>query len=223
MEAAKCQINGSDFIGAFATSTDNYTFVAWNMKERIADLFRSTLKTKCVSMSVSGTDLVGLFCKANSRALALSNMVTDVELERIRSLGLDMEVETIDSNINAIGNNILVNDKLAIVNPDYSDDEAKRIGELFDVEVVRMRIGGFKTVGANSILTNRGLAVNNHCTEEEKADLDGVAGFDSVMTTANTGALSIGLAAVSNSNGVVVGDGTTGYEFNRIIEALDAG
>ena len=221
MGAAKCQVNGSDFIGAFATSTDKYTFVADSVSERAKSLIQNTLKSACVGVSIGGTDLVGLFLRANSNGVVLSNMVTEAELERMRSMDLGIRIEVMGSSLNAVGNNILVNDRIAIVNPEYGDDSVAQMRDVFGVEVIKDEVGGYKTVGANSILTNLGLAINNRCTDREKEELDIKTGFGSIRTTANTGALSIGLGTVSNSHGVVVGDGTTGYELTRIMDALN--
>ena len=41
------------------------------------------------------------------------------------------------------------------------------------------------------------------------------------MTTANTGSLSIGLAVIANSKGVVIGNSTTGFEIVRIVNGLN--
>ncbi|HUC38723.1 MAG TPA: translation initiation factor IF-6 [Candidatus Acidoferrum sp.] len=221
MDAAKCQIDGSDYIGAFATTTEKYTFVPHALPEKVKALIEKILKTKCISISVAGTDLIGLFCRANSNGLIISNIASDEDIKRIKDLDLGMNIAVIKSSINAIGNTVLANDRIAIIDPEYSIEQTAQIGDALGVEVVRLEIGGFKTVGATNILTNKGLAINNHGTEREKAELDKITGFDSVRTTANTGSLSIGLASVANSAGVVTGDETTGFELNRIIQALD--
>ena len=131
-----------------------------------------------------------------------------------------MNVGSIESNLNAIGNNILANDKIAIVNPEYGPEDIKAIRDILDVEVVRYSGGSFKTVGANDILTNKGLVINNHASDEEKERLDRETGFDSVRSTANMGSLGVGIAVVANSNGALIGDTTTGYEFSRIVDGL---
>jgi translation initiation factor 6 (eIF-6) len=41
------------------------------------------------------------------------------------------------------------------------------------------------------------------------------------MSTANTGSPAIGLSAVANSKGIIVGESTTGYELNRMLESLE--
>jgi translation initiation factor 6 len=70
-------------------------------------------------------------------------------------------------------------------------------------------------------MTNKGFVVSNRITDADKERLDGLSGFESTRTTANTGSLYVGLAAVANSKGVVVGESTTGYELQRIVDGLE--
>jgi len=164
---------------------------------------------------------VGLFVKANSNGMLLSNLMLDHEIEAIEKKGLGISVKVMESELNALGSNILANDKMAIINPDYSKKDEQDISDTLGVETIRAKIDGFKTVGANNILTNTGLALNNKATAQEKNDWDRITGFDSILTTANTGAMAIGLSVIANSKGVIVGDTTTGFEMARIIDALE--
>ena len=132
-----------------------------------------------------------------------------------------MHIEIIKSNLNAIGNNVLVNDKVAIVNPEYSNEAVKQMEDVLDVEVIREQIGMFKTVGANNVITNKGMLINNETSDEQKERIDKLTGFESVRTTANVGFLGIGLSIAANSYGVVIGEDTTGFELGRIMEALE--
>ncbi len=213
-------MNGSDYIGAFATTTDKYTFVPFGLPDKTRLLIEKTLKTACISIPISSTDLIGLFSRANSNGIAISDIASEDDVRRIRDLNLGINVEIIKSNINALGNAILANDRIAIIDPEYTEIESKQIQDVLGVEVIRAEIGGFKTVGATNILTNVGCAMNNHGTDKEKSELDKMTGFDCTRTTANKGSLSIGLASIANTNGLLVGDETTGFEMNRIIEAL---
>lgn len=221
MEAAKCRIMGSDYVGVFATATDKYLFACPAINQHNRQMVSEKLGAKCIELRLSGSDLVGLFSKANSNGIILSNLTLDQEVEALKMHNLGISIGVIESDLNALGSNVLANDKIAIINPDYSHKDAKDIQDILDVEVVRAHIDGFKTVGANNILTNRGIVINNKATDEEKAEWDKMTGFGSVRSTANTGTLSVGLSVIANSNGVIAGDGTTGYELARIIDALE--
>jgi translation initiation factor 6 len=221
MEAAKYKILGSDYVGVFGTATDKFLFAGAGLTKNNRDLLAKTLGVDCVELTISGSDLTGLFSRANSKGIVLSNLALDFELEYLKKQKLGINICVMESDLNALGSNVLANDKIAIINPDYSSLEAKQIGDALDVEVIRSAIDGFKTVGANNILTNKGLVINNKATDEEKIQWDSYTHFDSLRTTANVGSLSIGIAAIANSNGIVVGDSTTGYEMARMVDALE--
>lgn len=221
MEAAKYRIHGSDYIGVFATATDKLLFIGEMVESKEKKFLANILDVESVGLTISGSELVGLFSRANSKGVIFSNLILDEELAKIKSRDLDMNIGVLESGMNAIGCNILANDKVAIINSDYSNRTAKSIGDILDVEVVKAKTDGFKTVGANNILTNNGFVINNRSTDSEKERLDAITGFDSVRTTANAGSLTIGLSVIVNSRAVVVGDDTTGYELARILEALE--
>lgn len=221
MPVIKYQIRGSDYVGIFASSSDKHVFLGGSLTHGSKKLLAETLGAEPVDVSVASSDLIGLFTRANSNGILISNLVTDYEIDALKAKGLEINIGILESDINAIGNNILANDRLAIINPEYDQRAERQIADIFGVEVIRASVGGFKTIGANNILTNKGLAINNRSTETEKQMADKVTGFDSIRTTANTGGLSIGLSSIANSRGAVVGDSTTGYELNRIMSALD--
>ncbi len=221
MEAAKCAINGSDYIGVFATASDKYVFLGHSVRDRAKHILEATLKVTPITLSVSSTDMIGLFMKANSNGIIVSNLMEDHELAALKHHNTGLNIAVLQSSLNAIGNNILANDKIALVNPDYDANARQQIRDTLGVEVIACSAGGFKTTGANNILTNSGFAINNRADDPEKDAADKATGFESVRTTANTGSLNIGLSVVGNSNGVVAGGSTTGFELNRIIEALN--
>ena len=67
MGAAKCSIDGSDYIGVFATASEKHVFVGSQASGRSKQILVDTLGVKPVALSVFGTNLVGLFAKANSK------------------------------------------------------------------------------------------------------------------------------------------------------------
>lgn len=221
MEAAKYNIMGSDYVGVFATATDDFLFAGRGLSVNSKEMISKVLGVRCIEASVSGSDLVGIFSRANSNGIILSNIMLDDEVENLKKMDTDINIGVIDSDLNAIGSNILTNDKIAIINVDYSDKDAKYIEDILGVEVIRAKTDGLKTVGANNILTNNGLAINNKGTAQEEKEWNDFTGFESIRTTANTGGVAIGLSVIANSKGVIVGGTTTGFEMARIIEALE--
>jgi translation initiation factor 6 len=223
MVAVKNVVKGSSYIGAFATATDKYAFCGYDLTAHDKKQLGETLNAEPIDVSIGNSDLIGIFMRGNSKGLLLSNLATDSEMDYIKKACGKLNIAILESPLNAIGNNVMANDSIALVNPDYDKNAVQTIGKTLGVKVVKTEIGKFKTVGANNILTNKGIVVNNYCTDKEKELIDEETGFDSVRSTANTGALGIGLSVVANSYGIMAGGETTGFELARILEGLNIG
>jgi translation initiation factor 6 len=221
MAVTKCRVAGSDYVGVFATATDRHVFMGNDVPISVKTLVAHTLDVEAVEMSIFASDLIGIFSRANSNGIIVSNLIDDRELDALKKKKLGINIAVLESGMNAIGNNIIANDKIALINEDYSNEAAKVVQDTLGVEVVRMVIGGFKTLGANNIMTNKGFVINNRSTDEEKEQVDKLIRMKSVSTTANTGSVNIGLSVITNSKGIVVGDATTGFELARIMEGLE--
>jgi len=221
MTITRCRINGSTFVGAFVSSTEEYSFVSSSMDSESIKLIENTLHTKTIALDLYDISLLGILIKANKNGILLSNLFDENDVNKIKELNLGINVEILKSNLNALGNDILANDKFAIVNPEYSSEAVKQIRDVLGVEVLSMQIGEFKTVGANNILTNKGLLINNNATDEQMAKINKFVGLNSTRTTANVGSLAIGLSVVANSKGALIGEDTTGFELARITQSLN--
>lgn len=220
MGVSKFNIKGTSYVGAFAMATDKHVFIGNGASPHVIGAISKALDVKPIIISIFDTDMIGILARANSNGILVSRVIGERELSELRRQKPDCRIGVLESGLNAIGNNILANDKIAIINPDYDKQAEKEIADTLSVEVVKDQVGGFKTVGAANILTNKGLVINNNATDEQKEKIDRLAGFDSIRSTANTGSLSIGLGVVANSSGIAAGEETTGYELARIMEAL---
>ena len=221
MEIKKHNIKGNDSVGAFASLTDKLLFLSPIIDSEMGRRLSEELKVDTVPLAICESDMLGIWCRANSNGILISEMASDEERAAIRNAGLDIRAEVLHSRLNALGNNVLANDRIALINPNYTTEEAKSIGDVLGVETVKMQIGGLKTVGANNILTNNGAVLNNRCTEEEIEKVKELIGMQPARSTASTGALSVGLSVLANSKAVLFGELTTGYEMARITNALE--
>ncbi len=220
MGVARLSIGGSPFIGAFCIATDTFSLVGRDAGARHLSMIKDNLGVDAAKASIDGSSLIGVYAVANSKALLLPSITGDDEAREIARGLPGIRVERLKTDLNALGNNILANDSIALVNPEYSDAEIARIGSALGVEARRLEIGGFRTVGASNILTNKGMVMNNRASD---AELDAVRPLVKGLSqsTANMGALIIRLSIVANSNGLLVGDETTGFEMARITDGLD--
>jgi translation initiation factor 6 len=219
MGIGKVDVRGNSFIGAFGLATDSFSLVGNSMSVKHVDMIKEMLGIDTARISIDGSDLIGIYAVANSGAVLLPEISTETELKNAKELLPNVRVEAFRTDLNALGNNILANDKIAFVNSAYSGDEERRIGDALGVETIRLDIGGLPTVGASNILTNKGMVLNNRA---EDHDIETVGKLISSysQSTANLGSLSLRLSTISNSNGLLVGAETTGFEMARIAEGL---
>ncbi|MGC8662698.1 MAG: translation initiation factor IF-6 [Candidatus Micrarchaeia archaeon] len=222
MNVARLAIYGNSYIGIFGFATDKFCFIGNNIPKKKLDIISKTLGVNALTLSIDSSHLIGIYVVANTKGVLLPKNTEEKELALIKhSLGNEADVEIFDTNLNALRNNILANDKIAIINPEFNKKEEKFIEDVLDVEIIRTKIGGFYTVGANNILTNKGIAFNNRISNEEKEKLEKILGYSGEQSTANMGSLNIGLSSIANSNGLLLGELTTGYELSRIANSLN--
>ena len=131
-----------------------------------------------------------------------------------------MPIQHLEGIFTALGNNILVNDTAALVNPNMTDSAVEKIGNFFDVDVHKGTIGGLKTVGMAACATNKGILVNPKASKFELERLDEIFGLPVDIGTVNLGSPQVGSGLLANSKGYVVGRETTGHEMGRIEDAL---
>jgi translation initiation factor 6 len=154
----------------------------------------------------------------NSKGAVVTDFVDYECVKLIEKQGLDVCV--ISDKLNAAGNDILVNDKGALVHPDMKDKSLKMMEKVFDVPVYKGTISSLNTVGMAAVVTNKGLLCHPKVTEDEKRILEKVFGVNVMIGTVNHGVPLIGSGLVANTKGAIIGNLTTGIEMGRIEEAL---
>ncbi len=219
MNLLKRNINGNSYVGAFSSSSEDITLISRGVSTKDESIIRETLGTETFRISVSGSNLVGIYAVLNSNGILLPEMTYTEELKELNHLKDKLRIGTLKSDMNALGNNILANDKIAIINPNFQKAEADAIADVLDVEVIRIAIGGYETVGANNILTNTGMVLNNFASDNELEQAKSLVKNVS-QSTANLGSVFVGLASVANAKGLMVGEDTTGFELSRMEEGL---
>lgn len=220
MHADKAVIEGNQFIGLFARSSDRLTIVPRSASQKFVEKCRSVLKTEVMSVSVSASNLVGIFSAMNSNGIVLSSIAYRDEAREIKEWGLGLNVAVLHGKLTAVGNIVLANDKAAVVNPSLGKADAKSIEDCLGVEVVKRRIAGYPTPGCAGVVTNKGLLLHGETSDEELHELEEIFGVKGGVGTANMGVPFIGLCMIANSHGYIVGEGTSGFEMAQIDEAL---
>jgi len=169
-----------------------------------------------VRLFVDQSPLVGILTAMNSNGVVLPQFAEKEEQEILKKKGLNV----VRLACFAPGNNILANDRAALVSPAVPTRDARRIGECLGVEVFQDPIAGFSTVGSLNVVTNKGVFACNEASEEELKQLEKLFKASAGKGTANLGSPCNGLSLTANSKGAAVGELTTGFEIQRLYQAL---
>ncbi len=209
---------GSFNIGVSATANESLAFVSPDADPQFLKDLEEALGVKPVLTTVAGSHVVGSLVAMNSHGAAVSGLAEESELETIRKF---LPVALLPDRINAAGNNILVNDNGAVVNPEMSDDLVEKLSDLFGVEVVKSAIAGCNIVGSVCRCNNVGCVCSIDASDDDIEILKEVLKVKEVQrTTVNHGSKYVGSGVIANSKGALVGDATTPIEMGRLEDGL---
>lgn len=208
---------GNPNIAVFATANESLALTAADASPEFERTLGEVLGVDVVKLSVGGSFVVGSLVAMNSNGAMVSMLADDGEIARISAR---IPCTRLDDRLNAAGNNILVNDHGAIVNPDYSKRILDQIQDVLGVEAVPSLIGGINTVGSVCRVTNKGCICHMDASDEEIALIKDVLNVDAVRTTVNHGVRAVGAGVIANSKGAVIGDETTPIEMGKVEDGL---
>jgi len=205
-------------IGVYCRTNDSVLFLQKHLSNKLKKTIADTLDVKVVETSIADANIIGSLLVMNSTGALLPDFADLATASFIEKHGL--HVGRIADIINAVGNDILVNDHGALVHPDMTAASMKIIEETFDIPVTKGTIAGLPTVGMAAVVTNNGCLSHPKITDAEKAVLEDVFDVEVMIGTVNHGFPMIGSGLVANTKGAIIGNQTTGIEMGRIEEAL---
>ncbi|MEM3625471.1 MAG: translation initiation factor IF-6 [Candidatus Bilamarchaeaceae archaeon] len=210
---------GNSWIGMFIKANDLFTFIPVDSLDVVERTVAKYLKTKVVRTTVAQSNLLGLYIAINNNGVVLPNVVDDAELKAFRATGLNVYIS--EDKHNAHGNNIAVNNKIGIINPEISQAERKKISDTLGVELIPMSIAGYKTVGSSCIVTDRGFLVHYNTSNDEFKLLESIFKVKGAKGTVNTGSGFVSYGVITNNKGFVAGEDTTAFELGQLVSAMD--
>jgi translation initiation factor 6 len=208
---------GDPNIGVYARVFEDIAVVHPGTPREFQDALREELDVDVLVTAIQGSNIIGSLLAGNSQGLVVSGLITDTEralLEEYRPVLL------LEGSMNAAGNVILANDVFAAVHPEMEIDVAEEIGSFLGVPVVRLSLGGIKTVGMAGYATNVGVLVHPRASDAELAALERVIALPIGLGSVNMGSGLVGTGLLANSKGYVAGSLTSGFELGRIEEVF---
>ena len=215
---SKLSLFGSPYVGVYISANDRLAIVPIAVSPEVKNEIARVMKVEVHETMLGGSPLIGSLSVMNSNGAVITDFASEDE---VKFLFADMNVLLIDDKINAVGNDILVNDNAALVHTDFDKKTVKMVEDVLGVEVTRGEIGGIKTIGSAAVVTNKGMIVHPDTGENEVEFLKSLFKVPVYLTTANYGSKYVGAGVVANTHGAVVGNNSTTVEIDRIENGLD--
>ena len=209
---------GNPWLGMFISTNDTHTLIPIDSMKKVEDAINEGLRTEIIKVSAGDSNLLGVYVAMNSNGIVLPNIMRDAEIETVKCTGLNVLLS--QEKNNAHGNNIAVNNKGGIINPNISHEERKKMEDTLGVELVPMTVAGYSTLGSLCLATDSGFLTHFKASDDEMADIQGILKVPGNKGTVNTGTGFVSFGARANKNGYIVGEATTAFEMGRIEEAL---
>ena len=210
--------NDNPNLGIYCRTNDDFCFVSKGLSKKIKKRIATTLEVDIIELSIADASIIGSLLSLNSKGAIVTDFADEETIKTIKNQGLDLCV--INDNLNAVGNDILVNDNAALVHPNLNEKSISDIKETLNVPIYLGTIGNLKTGGMATVVTKKGFLCHPKVTEEEIHVLEKIFNTNVMIGTVNHGSPIIGSGLVANSKGAIIGDRTTGIELGRIEEAL---
>ncbi|MFH1221509.1 MAG: translation initiation factor IF-6 [Candidatus Micrarchaeota archaeon] len=209
---------GHSWIGMFIKGNDDITLVPIDAVDKMIESIEENLKTKVVKIVLAQSNLIGVYTVMNSNGVVLPAAASSEEVAKIKELGLNVYVS--HDRHNAFGNNIVVNNKGGVINPEIEQAEVRRLSDVLGVELVPGTIAKYLTVGSCCIATDNGFLAHYGASEQDMEWLENALKVKGALGTANTGSGFVAYGMVANNKGCLAGEASTVFELGRLLETM---
>ena len=214
----RINLTGNPNLGVYISVNDEVAIVPFNLPTEMEPVMKEALEVDLIRTSIAGCNLNGVLSTGNSNGFVLSPHATDREVEVLEDAGLN--VARLPGKYTAVGNILAVNDYGAMAGPNIKEETVKVIEDTLKVPVEIYQFADSKIVGSASIVTNKGALLHRDTLSAELEHVEEFFKVESNIGTVCKGMPLVGACGIANSNGVMVGENTTGPEMARIEEAL---
>ncbi len=210
--------NQNPNIGLFCYATNKYCLVPPKFPDKLKKDFEKVFNVPVYEIKAAGTDLLGVFFSGTDDCLLVPKIMFDTELKQLETFKIKYKV--INSELTALGNNLLIENGVCIANPDYKETVLKDIEKSLKIKVKTGKISELNIVGSMAVANDKGCLVSADIEEFEKKFLKNNLKLNVTTGTVNFGSPYIGSGIVCNNNGFVVGDISGGPEIQNMDIAL---
>jgi len=205
-------------VGLYAYANDKFCLMSSMVPRKHEKDIKGVLKVNLVRTNICGTVLNGVFAAGNNKGILLPHIALDSELAALEKKKI--KFKTLVTDHTALGNNIVADDRAALISPELKDhlDEIKKFLKVKKIETYS--INNIPTIGSLIVLGKKGCLVSKFASDKEMGFIEDYFGSPATRGSVNLGSPYISSGLVANKKGFIVGKRTGGPETVHIDEAL---
>jgi len=217
-------IRGEVNIGLMVYANDKFALIPKSIDETEVSTITEILKVPCYKVSIAGTPLIGVFLNGTEDKILVPEIIFDKELKELEIIGKKHGVEFLkfESELTCFGNNMLIANGKAIINPDYKKNELTKLKELLNIDVQTGMIADIEIVGAAVVINkdkNKAL-IHREASNEDIEFIEKTFDVKADTGSVNMGSPYIKSGVVCNKNGFIIGSESGGPEITNADEIL---
>ena len=206
-------------IGIYTKVNDEFVFIPSGFAKTKAENLAEYLKTKYLVSSVANTRLLGILMVVNNKGMLLPKTCSHQEIQILKK-NTDLNVEVLESNHNALGNLICVNDKGGIMSPNIPKNYVKKVEDVMGVEIIQKKVAGYHQVGAMISANSNGGVIHPETDDEDIKTISNILKVNLEPATINGGIPFVSSGILANNKAIVVGTLTSGPEIMMLTRAF---
>jgi len=208
---------GHSQLGVYVSVVGDVLFIPGSTPKDDVERIEHALGMESTLITIGGSSLLGSLMVGNTRGMAVADIATPEDIDRLTSYG---DVVVMESSVNAAGNLLVANENGVIVSPVVPEEGLEVLSEAMGVPAVNTCIAGDDVIGSMAAANDKGVLLHPDVSTVEVEIIEEVLGVPAMVGTVCFGSPHIGAGLVCSDNGVCVGGSTTGPELNRIEDAL---
>lgn len=218
MHVYKTSCNGNPNVGLYGIITDKFVLLGKEFPEKEDETLRKVFGKDIARISIAGTSMLGVFCLWHNNTLYIPSIVFDDEKEALEALNIPFKV--IETELTCLGNNILLSEQAAYINPDFTAKETKHLEEELGIPCKRKEIMEIEAVGSIGVIREgRGL-FHRDLHPKLVQELEETLGITITLGTVNMGSPYIKSGVLVSKEGFIIGNTSGGPEIKNADEAL---
>lgn len=218
MHVHRSSCNGNPNIGLYGIITQTHTLLGKEFPDKEDATIRNVFGKEIARITIAGTSLLGVFCVWHNDKLLIPGITFDHEKEALDELKIPYEI--IETDMTCLGNNILVTKKAALINPDFTSAEAKRLEKVLGVPCRRKEVMDIEAVGSIGIVRDGKGLFHRDLSPDTVKDIEEHLGITITLGTVNMGSPYIKSGILLGEKGFLIGNTSGGPEIKNADEAL---